>query len=122
MPRTRTGHTVGTWWELASLVTPETTAGDPLLEQTHAKLQGFVDEIGKLQVERDFHEARKQELSERIQDLLPEGRRTATFLRQILKQRFGPASEKLAAFGIKPFRGRKRARKAGAAPSPETPE
>jgi hypothetical protein len=86
MPRTRTGHTVGTWIGLADLVTPETTAGHPLLEQTHAELRGFVDEIEELQVQRDFYEARKQEASQRIQEILPEGRRTATLLRRILKQ------------------------------------
>lgn len=119
MPRTRTGHTVGTWTELANLVTPEIRATSLMLEKTHAQLQGYVDEIDKLQAERDFHEARKQEATQRIQEILPEGRRTATFLRRILKQQLGPRNEKLAAFGIQPFRGRKRSRKAGTAePSP----
>lgn len=117
MPRTRTGHTVGTWRELANLVTPEIQATSLLLGKTHAELQGYLDEIGRLQVERDFFEARKQEATQRIQEILPEGRRTATFLRRILKQQYGPRSEKLAAFGIQPFRGRKRSRKAGAAES-----
>ncbi|MFY9821055.1 MAG: hypothetical protein WAM82_06720 [Thermoanaerobaculia bacterium] len=120
MPRTRTGHTVGTWTNLADLVTPEITAGHPLLEKTHAELRGFVDEINQLQVQRDFYEARKQEATQRIQEILPEGRRTATLLRRALKQHLGPDNEKLAAFGIKPFRGRKRARKAGAAESSPT--
>jgi hypothetical protein len=118
MPRTRTGHTVGTWSELADLVTPETTEGFPLLERTHGELREFVDEIQALLVQRDFFEARKQEVTQRIQEILPAGRRTATLLKQALKQHFGPDSEQLAAFGIKPFRGRKRARKAGAKPSP----
>jgi hypothetical protein len=113
MPRTRAGHTVGDWLELAGLVTPETIAGSPLLERTHAELQGFVDEIRDLIVQRDFYEARKQETTQRIQEILPEGRRTATLLRRALKQHLGPDNEQLAAFGIQPFRGRKRSRKAG---------
>ena len=113
MPRTRAGHTVGDWLELAGLVTPETIAGSQLLERTHAELQGFVDEIRKLLVQRDFYEARKQETTQRIQEILPEGRRTATLLRRALKQHLGPDNEQLAAFGIQPFRGRKRSRKAG---------
>ncbi len=120
MPRTRTGHTVGDWSELAELVTPEVKADSPLVERTHGELQGFVDEIHKLVVQRDFYEARKQEVTERIQEILPEGRRTATLLRRALKQHFGPDNEKLAAFGIQPFRGRKRSRKDGSASSPET--
>jgi hypothetical protein len=103
MPRTRTGHTVGTWIGLADLVTEETTAGHPLLEKTHGELRGFVDEIHHLQVQRDFYEARKQEATQRIQEILPEGRRTATLLRQALKQHLGSDNEKLAAFGIKPW-------------------
>jgi len=123
MPRTRTGHTVGTWIGLADLVTEETTAGHPLLEKTHGELRGFVDEIHQLQVQRDFYEARKQEATQRIQEILPEGRRTATLLRRALKQQLGPDNEKLAAFGITPFRGRKRSRKAGAgASSPSAPK
>ena len=122
MPRTRTGHTVGDWLELADLVTPETIAGSPFLERTHGELQGFVAEIRNLLVQRDFYEARKQEATQRIQEILPEGRRTATLLRRALKQHFGPTNEKLAAFGIQPFRGRKRSRKGEAASSPETQE
>jgi hypothetical protein len=122
MPRTRAGHTVGDWLELAELVTPETIAGSPLLERTHGELRGFVNEIRDLIVQRDFYEARKQETTQRIQEILPEGRRTATLLRRALKQHLGPDNEKLAAFGIQPFRGRKRARKAGSAPSSETRE
>ena len=120
MPRTPTRHTVGDWSELADLVTPEITAGSPLFEHLHGELKGFVDEIEKLLVQRDFYEARKQETTQRIQEILPEGRRAATLLRRALKQHFGPANERLAAFGIQPFRGRKRARKAGSAASPAT--
>ena len=120
MPRTRAGHTVGDWLELAELVTPETLAGSPLLERTHGELRGFLNEIRDLIVQRDFYEARKQETTQRIQEILPEGRRAATLLRRALKQHFGPANERLAAFGIQPFRGRKRARKAGSAASSAT--
>jgi hypothetical protein len=122
MPRTRAGHTVGDWLELAELVTPETLAGSPLLERTHGELRGFLNEIRDLIVQRDFYEARKQETTQRIQEILPEGRRTATLLRRALKQQLGPDNEQLAAFGIQPLRGRKRSRKAGSAPSPETRE
>jgi hypothetical protein len=120
MPRTRTGHTVGDWSELAELVTPEVTASSPMFERLHADLKGFIDEIEKLLVQRDFYEARKQEATQRIQEILPEGRRAATLLRRALKQHFGPGNEKLAAFGIQPFRGRKRSRKAGSAASSAT--
>lgn len=50
MPRTRIAHTIGDWEKLTHVVTPETTAGSPYLEQAHAKLQGFLDEVNRLHV------------------------------------------------------------------------
>lgn len=111
MPRTPISHTIGTLMELASLVTEETRAGDPLMEHTYERLRGKIDEIEKLLVERAAYEASKQEATRKIYQLLDEGRRTATLLRGILRQRLGPDSEQLAAFKIQPFRGRKRSRK-----------
>jgi hypothetical protein len=39
-------------------------------------------------------------------------KREATFLRAGLKQRYGDRNEELVRFGMRPFRGRKRAKKA----------
>lgn len=111
MPRTRISHTVGSLTELAHLITPETRAGDALMELTHERLRGKLEEIEKLRVERASHEASKQEATRKIGKLLDEGRRTATLLRKILQERLGPTSEELVAFKIQPFRGRKRSRK-----------
>ena len=53
-----------------------------------------------------------------------EGERLANLLRGAVKQHYGIRSEKLADFGLKPFRGRNR-KKTGPElkpkPSPETP-
>jgi hypothetical protein len=112
MPRTRSGETVGDWEKLAHTVTPEILEDDPALKLAYGKLQGCIEEIHKLVTERDFHEARKQEATRRIQEILEAGRREATFLRAGLKQRYGDRNEELARFGMRPFRGRKRAKKA----------
>jgi hypothetical protein len=123
MPRAPINSTVGDWLGLSQKVTSETTAGVVPLEHTHAKLQGQIGEVQRLLAERDFHQARKQEATKRIQEILPEGCRTATLLRKILKEHFGPDSEQLAAFGIQPFRPRKLGpRKAKAKESPANPE
>jgi hypothetical protein len=93
------------------------------LEHARAKLLGQLEEVQRLLVERDFHEARKQETTKKIQEILPQGRRTATLLRKILKEHYGHASEQLAAFGIQPFRPRKLGpRKAKAKASPANPD
>jgi hypothetical protein len=79
--------------------TPEAVAGIPHLEHAREKLRGHLDEIQRLLAERDFHEARKQEASQRIQEILEEGRRAATALRVVLREHLGPRNEQLAADG-----------------------
>jgi hypothetical protein len=113
MPRTRSAETIADWEKLAATVTPEIREDDPALEVAFGKLVGLLEEIHKLIVERDFHEARKQEATRRVQEILEQGRKDATFVRASLKQRYGDRSEELTRFGMKPFRGRKRIKQAG---------
>jgi hypothetical protein len=113
MPRKRNMETVGDWIELVSLVPPELAASSPPLQHLYGKLRDTLAEVQGLVVERDFHQAQKQEASVKIKRLLESGARTASTVRAILREHFGPRSEKLAAFKMQPFRGRKRARKDG---------
>ncbi|HTG33987.1 MAG TPA: hypothetical protein VLB76_13740 [Thermoanaerobaculia bacterium] len=131
MPRTRIAETVGDWAALNEAVTPETTAGSPPLQQAHARLQDFLEEVRRLQAEQAEHQARKQEATRRIEELLEEGRRLASYIRRALKVKLGIRSEGLVRFGIQPFRGRKFAKRPlraakksakRAAASPESPE
>lgn len=108
MPRAPINSTVGDWMDLSEKAAPEAAAGVVPLEHAHAKLVGYLGEVQKLLAERDFHEAQKQEATKRIREILPAGCRTATLIRKILKDHYGPDSEQLAAFGIQPFRPRKR--------------
>jgi hypothetical protein len=121
MPRTPVGATIGDWVGLTTRVTPEIAAEHPYLQHIYDKLVARLAEIQELIKQRDYHEARKQEASKRIQKALPEGRREATLLRSTLKEHYGPDNEKLAAFDIQPFRSKKRRKKADA-PPPETPD
>jgi hypothetical protein len=111
MPRTPRDHTLGTWGTLTTTVTPEVTRGLPHLEWARAKLVATEAEAQQLVVERDYYQAQKQEATRKLQIALEEGNRTAHALRLGLQEHFGPTNEALAAFGIQPFRGRKRARK-----------
>jgi len=111
MPRTRRDHTLGTWGTLTTTVTPEVTQGLPHLEVLRVKLVATEAEANQLIIERDYHQAQKQEATRKLQAALEDGRRTAHGLRVGLRQHFGPTSEKLAAFGMQPFRGRKRSKK-----------
>jgi chromosome segregation ATPase len=122
MPRTRIAQTIGDWEKLTHVVTPETTAGSPYLEQAHAKLQRFLDEVTRLHAERAEHQARKQAATRRINEVVEEGRRLASNIRRVLKVELGIDNEELTRFGIQPFRGRKRAKKSSdvGAAGPET--
>ncbi len=114
MPRTRRNHTVGVWMRLTGGVTPEMAAGRLDIQIPLDKLVALQAELDRLTQERNFHDARKQEATSRINEVLAEGRIVATALQTVLKQHFGSRSDELVAFGIKPFRGLKRARKAAA--------
>src|SRR4051812_33217193 len=105
MPRTRRNHTVGVWMRLTGGVTPEIAAGRPDIQGSLDKLVALQAELDRLSQERDFHDARKQEATRKINEVLAEGRIVATVLQTVLKQHFGSRSEELVAFGIKPFRG-----------------
>ena len=52
--------------------------------------------------------ASKQEISKQIKAAMQEGRRIANFLRVGIIHHYGPANEKLAEFGLLPFRSRAR--------------
>ncbi len=130
MPRARSGVTVGEWAKLARAVQELDVKERPHFRKHFQKLADFVEGVRALEVERDFHAARKQEATRKIRAMLEEGNRVATVVRLILKNEYGPTSERLTEFGIPPFRGRKRRRKEGdgetpepaaKAPKPETP-
>lgn len=125
MPRENHGVTVGAMAALARSITPEDTANNPHLAYEHAKLQAYVDEINKLTLKRNALEARKQETTERINEIRVKGSQQATLVEILLKVQYGPRSEKLVAHHIKPFRGRKRRRPAAeaeeAAAAPTSP-
>jgi hypothetical protein len=111
MPRAPREQTLGTWGTLTTMVTPEVTRGLPHLEHARVKLVATEAEANQLIMERDYHQAQKQEATRKLQIALEDGNRTANALRVGLRIHFGPTSEKLAAFGIQPFRGRKRSKK-----------
>lgn len=115
MSRTRIAITLDDWEKLAQGVTTETTAEAPQLQFTHEKLQGFLEEFKKLSLEQKLHDSRKREVTRRMNEILEEGRRTASALKVGLKQHFGNRNEELIRFGVRPFR-RRRPDTAAAAP------
>ena len=83
------------------------SADMPYLETPRLRLEEIATESGDLLTQQADLAASKQEVSKRLQALIAEGRQLAAFLRAGVKQRYGTRSEKLAAFHMQPFRGRK---------------
>jgi hypothetical protein len=65
--------------------------------------------------------AGKQEASKQLNTFVTEGERLATVLQLAVKQHYGIRAEKLAEFGVQPFRGRTKAKAAPETPTPATP-
>ncbi|HVR98644.1 MAG TPA: hypothetical protein VMW27_18655 [Thermoanaerobaculia bacterium] len=79
------------------------------------RVQGLVHEQGELT-------GRKQELSKQIREAVEEGERLATVLRFAVKQHYGIRAEKLAEFGLQPFRGKSRKQKPLPPPEDASPK
>jgi hypothetical protein len=82
MPRKRVAHTVSEWAEITQLVTLEITAEIPLLEHARAQFQRLTEELNRLAVERNFHSAPKQEATRQMNEILEEGSRLTTLIRE----------------------------------------
>src|SRR5262245_41904 len=79
----------------------------PHLEAPRIQLEAISGEVSELLTRQSELAASKQEISRRLQVLIAAGRQLAAFLRAGVKQRYGNRSEKLTAFNLQPFRGRK---------------
>lgn len=85
------------------------------LEVPRNQLAALIDQVSDLRRDQQARQAAKQILSQELKEKVTEAERVATLLRQALKVHYGIRSEKLAEFGVQPFRGRK------TAASPELP-
>ena len=70
-------------------------------------LAKIVDEVRGILQQQATLRASKQEASRILKARMVEGQRVASGLRSFLQQYYGTRSEKLAEFGLQPYRGRK---------------
>jgi hypothetical protein len=114
------GITFNGWERL--LVSLEANAQDlPHLETHRGLLAGMVAQAREISAQQAAMAASKQEATKRLQALLVEGRKLATFLRTGVRQQYGNRSEKLVEFDLQPLRVRTRPAAVGTKPSPATP-
>lgn len=126
MPRVRQKSQLGVLgdWEQLHQMLEVNKADLPALEISRVQFADFLAKAKEASQRQAMHTAGKQESSKQLKDLLTEGERVATLLRQGLKARYGIRSEKLAEFGLQPFRGRSRKEKPEEEnpPTPKPPE
>jgi len=79
----------------------------PQLEPFRLKLGGIVIQAVAVSRQQIALQASKQEASKQLRQLLIQGLRMADVVRTVVRDHFGPQEEKLAEFGVQPFRGRK---------------
>lgn len=111
--------TLGEWRrQLAPL--QANSAELPHLEVPRVNLEALLTRAEELTKEQAALTANKQETSRELKEIIIEGKRLSSLLRQALRQHFGIRSERLAEFGLQPFRGRQRKEKP--LPPPEDKE
>ena len=96
------------------------TAEIPHLEGPRGRLDKILTEALEVAKQQAALTASKQESTKRLQTLLTKGERVADGLQKFLKEHYGLRSEKLAEYGMQPFRGR--TRKVSPEEPPETPD
>lgn len=117
-PRKRATQTeaIGDWQKLLGMLEAHVTE-IPQLEPFRAKLGTLVGQALDLTKQQADHRANKQDASKQLRQVTKSGRRLAAVVREVLKEHYGVSEEKLAAFGLQPFRGR--SRKDQPSPTPE---
>lgn len=108
---------VGDWQKL--LVTLEANIAElPQLEPFRAKLAGMLTQALDVTKQQADLKASKQAASKQMRQIATDAQRLATAVRALLKEHYGIRDEKLAAFGLQPFRGRKKAEAPATQPPP----
>jgi hypothetical protein len=97
---------MGDWQRLRGLVQAN-QAELPQLELLVARLAEILARALEVTQRQGAMRAAKQEASKEMRQLTSEGNRLATVIRKALQQHYGISEEKLAEFGLQPFRGRK---------------
>jgi chromosome segregation ATPase len=96
------------------------------LEASRTRFEAMLAQLQEAADRQAVHTAAKQEASQQLQTILTEVERLATVLRFAVKQHYGIRAEKLAEFGMQPFRGRTRTAQTeepeSPSPSPEEPK
>ena len=93
----------------------------PQMEPFRLKLVAILTRILEVLQQQAALTVGKQEMSKELRRLLTEGQRVANVVRTAVKDHYGVREEKVAEFGVQPFRGRKVKRAPEVPPPPPPP-
>ena len=112
MARERQYLSVLNGWEEAGGAVEAHATELPQLEVMRSKLQDLLAQARSLVLQIDDHTASKQEAQKKLQQVVKQGQRLVDFMRTGAREHFGPDAEILVKFGVNPFRGLARPKKA----------
>jgi hypothetical protein len=95
-------------WERLAVRLEANAAELAHLEAPRQKLLAMLAQVRELSTQQAALAAGKQETTRRLQALIADGRKLATFLRTGVREHYGNRAEKLIEFDLQPFRGRPR--------------
>lgn len=97
---------LGKWHQLLGAM--EENIGDlPHLEPFRFRLRDMAAQALEIAKRQAALKASKQQASKELREVTIEGERLANVVRTVVKEHYGIREEKLAEFGMQPFRGRK---------------
>src|SRR5262245_3857812 len=108
-------------WEQVAAAQQDNAEQLPSMESYREKLLELLERARSLTNGHHTLTASKQEVSKNLQETLRQGQKLVDLMRTAAVERYGSDSDKLVAFGVKPFRGRTRKPKAPDSPSPTPP-
>jgi hypothetical protein len=94
-------------WEQLNKMLSENSAELPHLEGSRLKMEEFLKQGLEVAAKQAMLRAEKQDASQRMRGIILNGQRLANVLRLAVREHYGIRSEKLVAYGVSPFRGRK---------------
>jgi hypothetical protein len=108
-------------WETTQAAVTANAAELPQLEIGRGKLDGLLAEFRELLAQQAVLKANKQQVSKRLRSVVSRGSKVTAMMRAVLKEHYGIDNEKLAEFGVQPFRIRKRKPASEPVPKPTEP-
>ncbi len=107
-------------WRLIIAPLATNNGETPHLDGHRTRLESFLAQADEIVTRQSDLTATKQQTSRELKGVVVEGRKAAAFLKAGIRDHYGRSSERVAAYGLQPFRGKKTAKPEEPAPTTTT--